>query len=443
MSQLDEIVSFTITKATSAIAVEAFNIPMFMGVFTNFSERARSYNSITAVGDDFATTSNVYKAAEKLFGQDTSPSTIIIGRRQSDGIDNGSVASLAHNTVYSITINDILVTYTSDGSATAAEVVAGLKSAFDTAKTANTGLDPNLDSITFTNNLDNTFDINVSPAGTAWSCVGTSNLNLPVKTPTETWTAALNAIEAENDTFYAFSCEDHTDATILALAAAAQTRRSVYFTSSQSSSIVTNSTSDIASQLKALNYSRTVLIYHPEANTYFPECAWVGSQITKTPGSNTWAFKTLIGVPAYRLSDTQVQYAKNKACNIYRSIAGQDVTTEGYTVSGEDNFIDSVILYDWIIARTQERIWSRLVNSLKVPNTNVGYALIESDMRAIMAEAQVNGGVATSPAPRYVIPNAQTISPTLKAQRKAEPFQVYFTIQGAIHHIGIEGFASV
>lgn len=440
MAQLDEIVSFTITEATSTITVEAFNIPMFLANFVNFSERTREYTSLTAVAADFRSTSNVYKAAQKYFGQDTAPSKIIIGRRQSDGVD-GSVATVANTTVYTITINGIAVTYTSDGTATATEIATGLKAAFDAAKTANAGLTPNLDTVTMTDNLDGTFDIDVSPAGTAWSAVATTNLTLTPKTPTETWVDALNAVEAENDTWYAFSCEDHTDATILALAADAEGRRAMYFTSSSASGIITSSTSDIASQLKLLGYDNTVLLYHPSAGTYFPECGWVGSQITKTPGSNTWKFKQIAGVPTYKLTDTQVGYTKNKNCNIYRAIAGQAMTSEGMSVSG--GFIDSQILFHWIIARVQERVYFRLINSLKVPNTNPGYALIEADIRAIMTEAQVNGGVATDPAPRYVTPNARTISPTLKAQRRAEPFQVYFTIAGAIHSISIEGFASV
>ena len=221
MAQLDEIISFTITEGTSAIAVEAFNIPMFLVNTTRFSERAREYTSLTAVAADFPSTHNAYIAAQKLFGQDTAPDKIIICRRQSDGVD-GSVATVANSTLYSLVVNGITVSYTSDSSATALEIIAGLKSDFDTKKSANAVMS----NVTMTDNLDGSFDIDAI-AASAWSVIPSTNLTLVNKTPSESWIDALNAVEAENDTWYVFMCEDHTDATILALAADAEGRRAM------------------------------------------------------------------------------------------------------------------------------------------------------------------------------------------------------------------------
>ena len=169
MTDLNSIIEINISRETTPVARASFSIPCFISAHTRFSERARVYTSLDGVAEDFASTSTAYVAAQKLFGQEISPEQVVLGRRQVDEID-GSIATVANSTVYSVTINDELVATTSDSSATAIKICAALKTAFTAAS---------VDGVTFTDNLDGTFTVANSVAGTALTIKSTANVTRP------------------------------------------------------------------------------------------------------------------------------------------------------------------------------------------------------------------------------------------------------------------------
>lgn len=426
MSELDNIVQISISRETAQLTTASFNIPLILASFTNFSERTRTYTDITAVGGDFASTSNVYKMASKLFGQTLKPTSIVVGRRQVDEVD-GSIATVSNSTVYSVTINGTAYSFTSDSNATAIEIVAGLDAAVGA-----------LAGITFTDNLDGTFTVGPTTPGAAWSIKASSNITLANVTPTETWTEALEAVEFENSVWYAITCESHVDADILELAAAIQARRKIYGTSTQAVAVPTTSTTDIASQLDALNYDRTFITYLPTADTEWPECAWIGSQLPMTPGSNDWDFKSVSGITVSNLTDTQRVNLRNKHCNMYTSVAGIEMFQDGNMSSGTP--IDEIIGIDWTYARMQEAIFFRLANMRKVPYTRSGFTIIEGDMRSVLSQGVTNGLYDT-----YSVqsPDPLSISPTLRAQRIAGDFTFTARLAGSIRKVTIVGTVTV
>lgn len=354
-NDLSDVVLVQITRETASIDTASFNIPLILATFTNFSERTRTYTSITEVGGDFSSTSNAYKMAQAMFSGDIRPPSIVIGRRQVDSVF-GSIATVANNTAYTVTINDNVFSFTSDGTALATEIVTGLKAAFDADPVAG---------ITFTNNMDGTFDVAVSVAGTGWSITSSANILLTNDTPTETWVEALEAVEAENDEWYALTAETHVEADILALAGAIEARRKIYGTSSQDADVPTTATDDIASQLFNLNYDRTFIVYLPTADTQFPECVWIGSQLPETPGSNDWDLKQGSGITVSNLSSTQKVNLRNKSTNFFIRKAGVEVFQDGNMVSGSP--IDEQVFIDWVTARLEESVFFRMVNSKKIP----------------------------------------------------------------------------
>ena len=165
MTQITDIIKIDISRETQAVSQTNFNIPLFLATFTNFAERAREYSSLADVAGDFATTSTVYKASQKLFGQQLTPAKIVIGRRQVPGV-TVNVGTLANSTLYSITINNTVFSVTSDASATAIEIVAALKIAYNATS---------ISGITFTDNLDGTFTV-VSSVN--WSFKTSANLTV-------------------------------------------------------------------------------------------------------------------------------------------------------------------------------------------------------------------------------------------------------------------------
>lgn len=319
-NDLSDVVEVLITRETASIDTASFNIPGVLATFTNFPERARSYTSITGVLEDFSSDSNVYKMALRLFGQQLRPPSIVVGRRQVDSVT--LTPTVANNTIYTVTINDVAYTYTSDASATAAEITAGLDLAIGSPA-----------GITATDNTG-TLSVSVSTPGTAWSIKVSSNLVKADTAPSESWSDALAAVEAENDSFYALTCESHVKADIEELAEAIQARRKVYFTSTSDSDVPTTAITDIASILSDANYARTAIVYLPEADTDYPECAWVGSQLPENPGSNDWNLKSVSGVTIARLTETQKTNLRNKNCNFFTRRSGIEVFQDGDMSSG-------------------------------------------------------------------------------------------------------------
>lgn len=430
MSDITEIVYVNITRETAAVDRAAFNIPMFLTNTTAFSERARSYTSLTAVAADFRSTAAAYLAAQAFFGQDTKPPSIVIGRRQVNSVTVSF--TVTNSTLYTLTINGTAVNYTSDSSATAAEIASGLTTAFSATS---------ISGITCTNNLNGTLTIGVSAAGTAWSIVATTNVTLANVTPTETWAEAITAVQTQNDTWYGLTVATRVQSEIEALAPVVEAMDKIYITASSDAAITTSATTDLGSTTHAAAYDRTAVLYSGVAATVYPECAWMGSQLPQTPGSNTWKFKTLSGVTVDRLTATQISNSKTKKANIYRTIGGQPITSEGTMASGE--YIDIMIFVDWLKARMQERIYSRLKNLLKIPYTAAGLTIIENEIRAVLAEGINNGGLSASPAPRVVMPDVATIDVNLKALREVEGIKFYATLAGAIHKVSIEGTVSL
>lgn len=426
MSELDQIVSITITRESTAVATASFQIPLVLATFTNFSERTRTYTDIDAVNDDFPSTSNVSKIATKLFGQSSVgavPPSIVVGRRQVDSVT--FTPTVSDSTVYTVTLNGTPYTFTSGVGATATTIVTGLKAAIGSPV-----------GITVTGTT--TLILAVTTPGNPWSVTTSTNL-VGVNTVTETWVAALEAVEQQNNTWYGIVSETHVSADVEALSDAINARRKLFGTSTADTVTPTTGITDIAYKLSAKTADRTYGIYLPTADTEFPEAAWMGAQLPYTPGSNDWDFKRAVGVTVSRLTDTQRVNLRNKNTNMYTTVAGVNIFQDGDTFGGSP--IDEIVGIDWLYARLQEGVYFRLINSLKVPMTNPGLAIIENEIRSVLSQAEANGlidrGWSVS------TPDVSTISPTLRAQRTAGVFVFRARLAGSIRRVQINGFLSV
>lgn len=146
----------------------------------------------------------------------------------------------------------------------------------------------------------------------------------------ETYAEALGEVVDVDDTWYAMMADTHIDTDIEALSAAIQAMRKIYFTSTSSANAYASGvTTDIGSKLAAKSAFRTAILYSATANTEFPECAWVGSQIVEVPGSNTWEYKRLFGVTVSNLSSSQITILEDKGYNYYITVKGAPITRRG------------------------------------------------------------------------------------------------------------------
>lgn len=428
MTRLTDIITINITRETAAVAQTNFNVPLFISAFTNWAERAREYTSLEAVAADFATTTNVYTAATKLFGQQIRPTKIVVGRRQIPSVTI-VVGSVVDSTLYSFTVNDQVVSFTSGIATTSALIAAGLAAAYEISP---------ITGIVVVDNLDGTLTVTST---INWSISVGALLSVTEAFPDETWTATLEAVQAANDTWYALTTETHLEADVLLLAGAIEAKKKVYGFSSSDLDIKTGVTTDLFSQLEALGYQRTFGLWSADADTQFPECALVGYQLQERPGSNTWAYKTLSGVTVSTLSDTESSFIKAKNGSTYENVGGLNVTVGAKMFGGE--WIDVMVFVDWLEARLRERIWFRLANSKKIPYTQAGATILETEVRAQLREGIRVGGLAESPAPVVNVPDITTIAPNLRAQRIFDGIEFEARLAGAIHFVSIAGRVTV
>lgn len=247
--------------------------------------------------------------------------------------------------------------------------------------------------------------------------------------------------EASNDWYGVVLC-DRTLAVVQALAGWIETQVKLFITATSAPGVIDpGSTTDIAYLLEAANYDRTAVIYSADEDNY-PDAAWFGRMLPTDPGAATWKFKSLNGVtPDDDLTSTEMLAAQNKHANLYRTIGGVPITSEGYAAGGE--FIDVMHGADWLQARMTERVYALLASSPKVPFTDPGITAIEGEVRAQLGAAVDIGFLAADPAPTVTSPKASAVSAGDKAARDLQGVKFYGTLAGAIHKVGIQGFVQV
>lgn len=425
-NELDDVVRVVIFDQSTAITTASFQIPLILGTFSNFPERARVYNNLQAVGGDFNSTDTVYKMAEKVFGQSgvlgAPPPSVVIGRRLVTDVT--LVPQVADEALYTVTINGEDYTYESGVGATDLEISEGITDALSLVS-----------GITV---VDAAGSIVISSTED-WSYSVSGNIIVEDEATTESIVEALEAVEQVNNNWYCVVSDTRDPAEQEALSDAIQGREKIYGLSTSDPQAITANQTDIGAKLNAKSAARTFGVYLPTADTEYPEAAWVGSQLAVTPGQNDWDFKRANGVTVSRLSATAIANLKDKNYNYYHAKGGVNIFQNGDMFNGAP--IDIQIGKDWLTARIQEAVYFRMINMLKIPMTDAGLLIIENEIRSVLAQAESNtlidGGWSVSTPPVLSIPE------TMRAQRAAGVFVIRARLAGAIRFVDIEIYLSV
>ena len=281
---LDSIINVQITRGTRTVSRAGFGVPMILGQHTRFAGRIEYYTSfagVTAAG--FISSDAEYKAAQAAFAQDIKPARIAIGRR------TAAVAQVitwtpvvANLTLYTVTINGTLHSYTSDASATDLEIVAALLALINggaqAAKVTASG----------TTTLIVTADAAGEPFTYANSTsMGTASVTFANNGVQED----IDAVIFESDDWYCLHLTSRTDLDITLAAAKIQSLKKIFVACSDTAAIKTSSTTDLGSVLKDNTYTRTALLWSGNQISY-PEVGWAAPLLALDPGSETWNANT-------------------------------------------------------------------------------------------------------------------------------------------------------
>jgi hypothetical protein len=364
---MTDVVDITVNLSIPNVQAEGYGVGLILATHKHTNPRSKSYASTAEMSaDGFASTEEAYKAAAAYFAQEPAPDVVKIGRRSADVVAIDIVA--ANTFLYSVTINGTAYTFTSDGSATQAEIGAGLVAAIGTNVS---GLTPTYATgvltLTGTTNL-------------AWS-LGTLSANLTAQaiTATDSISDDLDAIALYDGDFYGMVGTDRSAANQLLVVAWASAAKKLAFVSTQEAGVVDvatgSDTTTLAAVLKAAAYDRACCLYHTGANANYIDAAAMGKVLALKPGSYTLDFKTLIGIVVDSLTSTQRANAAAKYCNIYETRGSAGQVIDGRVSSGK--FVDQIHGRDWFSNQLVVNMFAALSSGLKNPFTDAGIGVLE------------------------------------------------------------------
>lgn len=196
-------------------------------------------------------------------------------------------------------------------------------------------------------------------------------------------------------------------------------------------------------ELTITGNERTVVLCHKDADesVVFPEAALVGATSGKPAGSVNYKNQILTGLTPDILSESELSTIEDGKAIAFVLKAGQGVTSNGKTTSGE--YIDIVDSKDYIIQNIEYQTQLVLNQNDKVPYDNNGISMLENVCVNVLRTAANNGMIATTDEGSYNYsvdykPRSQT-NASDRAARKYVEGSFSFALLGAIDTVEING----
>lgn len=192
---------------------------------------------------------------------------------------------------------------------------------------------------------------------------------------------------------------------------------------------------------KLAGNERTVCMLYASDDYAYPEAALVGATAGLDPGSFTYKNIILKKLTPQVLSDSEIEAAHTANLICFVTKAGDNVTSEGKTCSGE--YVDIVDSKDYIIQNIEYRCQKILNKMPKLPYDNNGIAALEGETISVLLDAYNNGIIAVNDEgePDYSVnfaPRSQT-SAADRTKRVYNKGSFTFGLAGAIHNAEITG----
>lgn len=375
---LQEIVQVDISLQTSAVTQAGFGTILFITDEQKFLERVRSYNDINAVAEDFEPTDKAFLAAQAAFSQSPSPTIFKVGR-QGDTTSTLTPEDVAEDTVYNVTVtvndNDsVTATYTALLADTAEEIAIDLAGQINgdanvadhvTASVVGTGA---------------TAVLEISPNTSADSYFLSDEQNLTVEiVSVESPAQTILAISDIDNDYYFVTAHNKSQNFVLNMAEAIEVTQKIYFVAVQDEdayATLADPATDTLGILAESNFFRSSGWYHHEADTRYPDTAFVAVASPSTPGTKVWGNNQIRGFGASRnagggkLTFTQRSNLNDRNSNWVETLGGVDITTPGKVAGNE--WIDIIRDRDYYVARLTEAYQQKFINSPKIPYTDSG-----------------------------------------------------------------------
>lgn len=486
---VSDVIALTITLTPAGAQPRNFGATMIIGGsgVISVTQRLRSYNSIEALGLDFASNTPEFLAGEDFFDANPQPSFVYVGawaKTATPGIIQGGVlapsqqllsnfTSIANGSLSAL-IGGAAMALTGLNFTTAANLnaVAGVVQAAITAA-----------SLTHTfvwNASQNYFELTSSETGTAGTVAypsvpgaGTNvadllgltlatNAILVQGALAESPLAAVQALANLTNDFYMFgfadtSITDQQHEAIAAYIQAASISRVYGITTQAAAAIDPTQTSDLGSFLKEQGYGRTVGQY--SSTSPYAIFAFFGrnASINYSTGSNvaiTMKFQTEPGVAAETLTETAAATLISKNWNVFVNYQnGVPIVQNGVMFNGD--FFDVRQGCDALQNQAQTDLFNAFVQAgSKIPQTDSGMNVLTTTLANTLTQWVANGVLAPGiwNAPGFGVlqqgqmltkgfyiyaPSINSQSEAVRQTRAAPMMQVACKLAGAIHSASV------
>jgi hypothetical protein len=448
----------TITVSTSAPSLTqvGFGTLGIMSYHTNYTDHTRVYDRASwntqMVTDGFATNGAAYVAMQVAFSQNPSVQKVKLLRAEHEAtVTVKFFPTVANSTEYAATLelegkSPVTISYTSDSSATAAEITAGLKAAIDALNSTGEALD----GVTATQTDTNTKLQVAAPAGMALWFSGWRNDRMTFidLTADPGIAADIAAVRAVDDDWYAFGLADTNSVAASTVAAAQIEAMTKIFgtNTSDTNAYDLATTTDIGSVLASNSYQRSFALFDLDTTKGFSGIASCANLLPFDPGTGPFAGgvlngRTLGGVTADALTPTQHDNLRTKGYSIYITTAGINHVLGGEAGSGE--WIDFTRFVDWFTTRLQERLAQLQFNNRRIPFTDRGISQVYSVLRGMIASGLASGGIAEknvdgiSPYDQITVPALADTTVQDRGDRVLNGCALAFEYSGAIQKVGV------
>ena len=482
---VSRIIAVSVTLTPAGAQAQSLKNLLLLGTSTVIDtvERSRNYTGLSGVAADFGTTAQEYLAAARWFGQSPQPTALTIGRWINTAASGGlRCAPLSATAQLMSAWNAITAggfTYTKDGAA--ATNVTGLNFSgaanlnavaviIQTAMSGSTCVwNASYQRFEFGSNsvgINSSQGFLLPPTGGVdisamlGGLASSSGAYVFVGQAAETALAAVTLMDLNlGQRWYACVIPSAVDADHIAVAGflqATDTKHIYGITTLSAGVLVAVTTSDIASVLKALAYSRSMVQYS-STDPYAVISALARILTTDFRAANTvitLKFKTEPGVVAENLNVNQVNAAEFKNCNMFLTYNNDTAILE-QGVMCDGTFVDIVTGTDWLATDIQRSLYNLLYTSpTKIPQTDQGMQLLTTQVEASCAQGVINGLIAPGVwnsngfgklnqgdymAKGYYVYAALVASQNQadRAARMAVPIQVAIKLAGAIHSASV------
>lgn len=426
MTEISSLVDITINVGDLRLTQAGFGTPLLAVNAENtvFTPRTKSYASLSEVASDFASTTKAHRMANAVFSQPNSPPILKIGRIESGDADlTASLTAIeaADNDWYGLAIEAV----------TDADITLAV--AFTESRAKIYAYASEEEDIIAAGSAD---IASVFRLATRNRSFGMWHQHAGRDDGTATH-AVTGEVMTVTDTTHNLEVGDPI----------------VFSGSGDSTNIDGERT--VATVVDADNFTVSV----PEAaddagptaivwfaGFVYPNCAWLGKQLSTNPGSTTWKNKQLSGIIASdktALTTSEENIALGKNINLYTLLgsSGAGFTHEGVMASGR--FIDVQRGIDFMEARLGEAIATLLLNTPKIPYTDAGMTAIEG-----VIQQQMNSFVALDILGpllntddgalfRIVIPKIADQLSADRGNRLVSGIEIEAQLAGAVHKVVI------